>query len=688
VVDFSLFGSDGYLKAQDSIAGERYKQAEAFANFQKANPYATVDQYQSYLNQIMPNKWTRGPGYGDDLLRQMAEENARKKSIYDQGQQAELYEKQFKNEASANNLFDSVVNDALNGLGPEATTEQLRAEIQKRAKSLNPAMQPIVGERLASTDLDQRLNAFRQNKVIDLKGKVEAASSLLSGLDDPSEMEKILSANGFTDKNVAKAAIEKQQDATNTVRATKLIELRKGLVDPLNKSTQEAITGNQDLQAYVIEQAKVAGIKNPTPDELKRIADDLGNYKNTINADRKNAALAAFRATPALQGLIGNEDKAQIEALAKEALANAQAPQSPENIAAFVRDAMDQKALIAQKSFAAEGTSQKQLLSASVDKQTNDNVAEFKAAIHIAKTQDEKNIYTIAEAVAGKGAYASAAQIDNAVRQVYERDKSRPIPAITEEVFAKFPNNQSVVNQRGAEVNPPSMAKFTTDTQTQLSKIGEDVRGVLKWSADWKDGKKPTLSDGRVPTRTELQGTIADLQFTIAKQINNIKTVNQYSNLAKTDLDASSRNGYKDELEQLTALERQLRVAQTAFAKDYATDNAVNAARAAAEGRDPRVDEQKIVAEIANETDPTKLKNLALKLQQVRTEKDPRGLQSDAQAASVQLQDFHAIDPSIAKIKLKQTAKQIADKYNLDPTTVERQLESQMNESIRLGKNR
>ena len=75
--------AEGFREQGEKNFRKRQELAQAFEEFKRNNPYASYDEYQSFIDQRVGNglgsNYLRGGVPGSDVLRTLAEANATRK---------------------------------------------------------------------------------------------------------------------------------------------------------------------------------------------------------------------------------------------------------------------------------------------------------------------------------------------------------------------------------------------------------------------------------------------------------------------------------------------------------------------------------------------------------------------------------------------------------------------------------
>ena len=73
-MDFSQFGA-GWNESQDNMERKRVELAKAFEEFKSQNPYATAQDFQSFIDMASPNNYVRGGAPSADILESLGARN-------------------------------------------------------------------------------------------------------------------------------------------------------------------------------------------------------------------------------------------------------------------------------------------------------------------------------------------------------------------------------------------------------------------------------------------------------------------------------------------------------------------------------------------------------------------------------------------------------------------------------------
>ena len=73
-MDFSQFGA-GWNESQDNMERKRVELAKAFEEFKAQNPYATTQDFQSFIDMASPNNYVRGGAPSKDILESLGARN-------------------------------------------------------------------------------------------------------------------------------------------------------------------------------------------------------------------------------------------------------------------------------------------------------------------------------------------------------------------------------------------------------------------------------------------------------------------------------------------------------------------------------------------------------------------------------------------------------------------------------------
>ena len=85
-MDWSGFGA-GWYESQDKMERNRREMAQAFEQFKRNNPYATVEDYQAYIDQMSGgSNYMRGGAPSKTVLESLAADNLKQKQVRDSEQ--------------------------------------------------------------------------------------------------------------------------------------------------------------------------------------------------------------------------------------------------------------------------------------------------------------------------------------------------------------------------------------------------------------------------------------------------------------------------------------------------------------------------------------------------------------------------------------------------------------------------
>lgn len=312
MVDLGLIGS-GFMEARNNDLAKRREVAKLFGDFRAANPYASYEDYQMFLDTVAPDRFTRG-GITQEHLQRLAQQNQIKKQRDDARIALDDTRKQFEFEK----LQSDTVTQAIERVASTAKEGQDYRKLVIDSLGPQAVSNPRIASMIAGMDIEGEVTRRKLQKTIDERDKV---SKIAGTFDDPNkspeEIERDMVVSGVNPDQARSAASQISKKRDDDYNAKK-----SGLIDELSKdgSIGHVILGEQqgDLPSLVRQRAEGRGIKL-RPEDDRAIAGQLQSRRD----EYERIATDQFqKSVKDLQALAADEVKTPDEATIRQKYAN------------------------------------------------------------------------------------------------------------------------------------------------------------------------------------------------------------------------------------------------------------------------------------------------------------------------------------------------------------------------------
>lgn len=670
MADFgSFFGgfSNGWIDRNDQLIGQRQKVAEMFNQFKTNNPTATFEQYQSFLDQVAPDRLFRGPSYSDDVLRQLAAEGARKQSIISENDRLGVIQKQIETQDKYRTFVDNTVNQALAATGENDTPDDVRMRVKKALESSGVPTDGAIGSIADSYDYSGRLKQHRLDKLKNEQADITAAQSLYEGSDlSPDAIEAELRNKGFSPAVSASA-----RKRIETARNDKRSGLITGLQDSLDKnpSTEGILLDpNQSLGDYVEAEAKKRQItlsqdekdalrnglelrrkqaverrdsqeieqtqkakqvadtmaQLETEDEVKQslagqnmsqglrdaILGQWRGNRNAIYRDRMNALREQLNPAKNLEiaGYVAEEKPEQIKLMIQNYIRDNKVVVPDDAVDSLVREFMGAKLAIANKSIQEDMQTGVKVLTDRMQTQTKTNIDSFSELQKITTRSDDKKIYAIAAAVSARNVDATVGTIEAAVRKAKAENPNAKDGEIVDAVVARLPNAQSaIVSEQNLYKSPIDQKKAVAELYAGIGRVNDATYQLEDRISRYLSGDTSALG-GLTPSDYK-ERIVPAIMADVDKQLAQIAQMRRMRNSSMLNLTPEGESRFEQFADGLVQLKRRLeKQVPSLDVKNPAAGNDLEKSRLTAEERSRKIEELKNKA--AQSADPNEANTL------------------------------------------------------------------------------
>ncbi|CAB5220297.1 hypothetical protein UFOVP235_31 [uncultured Caudovirales phage] len=620
---FSGFGT-GFLQAENELLGQRQKTAEMFMRYQQQNPTASFQQYQDFLNQVSPDRFLRGPGYSDEVLRQMSDEGARKLANQKEKDRLGVIQEQLKTQETYSSFVDNTLKRALDQSGENDSPDDVRMRTKKILESSGVQVDNNISQAIDNIDYTGRLREHRLNKLKKEQEDVSAAVNIYSGSELPPEaIEAELTGRGFS-AGVAGAARKRIENERNDKRAS----LLNGLQDSLDKNPsvdgllldetksigdfvddeakkkaitltwaeRDAIKANLELRRkQAMEKRDSAEVEQTT--KAKAVADSLTNLetedevRQTLNAQSmsqgmKDAILGQWRSgrnavytdrmkqlreqlnpskNPTVAGYVADEKPDAIKLMITNFARENKISLPEDSVNSLVSEFMQGKLAIARDSLDKDMQQNIKLLQDRMTTQTQTNVKTFDELQQTKTDSKDKRVMAIAKSVAARNVDATVGQIEDSVRAAIAKAGSNVTDGdIVDTVTSALPNAQSqIVKEQQLYKNPIDQKKAVAQLYAGIGRINEGTYQLEDAATRYAAGDVSALR-GLKPDDYKnriVPGIIADIDSQIAQ----IQQMLRMKNSSQLNLTPEGEEKFQGFVQGLTQLRQRITQSAKSF---------------------------------------------------------------------------------------------------------------------------
>lgn len=312
MVDFGFAGTS-FIEARNNDLAKRREVAKMFNDFRAANPYATYEDYQMFLDTVAPDRFLQG-GITQEHMRRMADQNAIRKQRDDARIAIEDRRKEFEFEKLQSDTIQTAIERA-------ASTSKEGEDVRKLVIDMigpEATRNPRVASMIAGMDIEGEVRRRRLEKSdAERKRVFEMANTFDDPNKSPEEIERDLLLQGRKPEEAAAVSgqIKKKRDDDYNTK-------KSGLVDELTKdgSIGHIVLGEQagDLPSLIRQRAENKGIKL-RPEDDRAIAGQLQSRRDEYERIATNQFQESLGK---LQALANDETKTEDESVVRQKYAN------------------------------------------------------------------------------------------------------------------------------------------------------------------------------------------------------------------------------------------------------------------------------------------------------------------------------------------------------------------------------
>jgi hypothetical protein len=301
--------AQGMMDERERLAGERLRISQAFDQFRRNNPYATLQEFQSFADQVSGgDSYLRGRFPTEDVMSRMAQDNAQRKALDDAGRQAEVLDRELRVDRSLQDAFRQRVlssgdvtrsmEETLAAFGRDpASREVLRSRLTSSVGDPAGFLQRVQFEE-AERVMPNVLNALRQG--IDI-------TPFVQGLPDSIRTQVQTRARDIVQRERAESGRAAQQaDAARRLQFM-------NMVLPQVTALMGDANNTETAQRFISESAAALGLSLSEGDvgrivgmaRAGRDASLTQAYGNAVNAGRELGATRAGEEITTYQGVFG-----------------------------------------------------------------------------------------------------------------------------------------------------------------------------------------------------------------------------------------------------------------------------------------------------------------------------------------------------------------------------------------------
>jgi hypothetical protein len=300
--------AQGMMDERERLSGERLRVARAFDDFKRNNPYATLQEFQSFADQVSGgDSYLRGRFPTDEVMQRLADDNQRRRALDEADRQAQVLDREVRVDESLQRAFRENVRNSGDPMRSLEETLNAFARDPASREVLRGRMMARIGDpsayvrRIQADDINEALpNIVRAvNSGIDIS---EAVQHLPQGVRDQVAQR----ARQQVERERSESARRtRQEDAQRMVGFETAMIQRFGplMLDP----------NNQDLvRRQITEAAQTFGVNldQPGVDRILgavRASQDAAVFsinQNMSQAQRLRGAEVADREISTYQGSI------------------------------------------------------------------------------------------------------------------------------------------------------------------------------------------------------------------------------------------------------------------------------------------------------------------------------------------------------------------------------------------------
>ena len=313
MVDFTNFGQ-AWQKRGDELRRQRREIADAFQQFKKDNPYASLEEFQDYIDDISGgSNYLRGGAPSQWVLEGIAKTNKENKAREDQKRRIEAMANKLRISGQVGALADQYI---LQSDGTQAGIDKAREEF---IESLGGNKEDYWTPQLDNAFSTQNYGRLRFDQIANVTPQIIQRIDAAGGNLDDATKSNILQTFNITDTELSNiVANEKQKKDRETAEwilgnQSNLLGLAKEYISggATQEDLKEMMNANPLLQntGYSLNDSTIASLFARATEENKRADDEYELELNEkYDADYEDAVT---RLLPQLSSLVvTNQDTA------------------------------------------------------------------------------------------------------------------------------------------------------------------------------------------------------------------------------------------------------------------------------------------------------------------------------------------------------------------------------------------
>jgi len=286
--------SQGMREQRDTLNRRRRELAQAFSEFKAANPTATFDEYQSFIDQYagdgLGSNYLRGGAPSEDVLKTLAEENEKRRRAQEEQQLLDSIRRRAETQGQLQGLADDVL---LNMPGDDFE-EGYQTFLERLGGE--EAEDQFGRERLQSYFGPNRLNTLVNERVRRLTPEINAYVASV----DPNSIDAASLSERFNIRNpaVLQPMLDQAQAEATRLNNERIADRRANLINTMTNALQsgrdpvaevKAVYGNTNINldseniAPLLEQAR-----SQFEEDQRRLEDDRRQQAINLRADVEN----------------------------------------------------------------------------------------------------------------------------------------------------------------------------------------------------------------------------------------------------------------------------------------------------------------------------------------------------------------------------------------------------------------